>query len=636
MRKFLIVIIVLLACSCAHTGGVPQDETPLTLLTSYGFGQEFTLRLAEQVKERYGIKLEFITEKSSDSATLMWQDLANDNMPADIILTAQQAPDSLLKGSCINLQARSNLTDLFPYLKVRECTADDGGVYQLPFCSKLIGITYNATLMEEMGCKAPRTYADMLELKKKCDEKGILFAATDMNLTGCGFNFLLHPMGSQWLSTLEGTEWINSFIKGEASISTFKEHCSYFRKWTENGLFGQPFAETGKAANVFKTRRALFLYSIFNNLSSYQGPECDENGVETGRILDDTYKTMPWISEDGSSNCFTNYDAIWVMLNHRLLKPDQQDKLEKALKVLRFIAEDNTQEIIANRGYDVYLYLEGFKSGEDRVYSNYTREISRGYIQPWYYNYFDGATIVNTGAEINSYLIKNYYGEDGAEAAEPSNMVYNPDASFDSIFEVFEHNNNNNNNLSQKHFLGTVKQTLSYQQSAQVYAVSCALCMQENLNKEYGKENAPAVEVAIIPYTKDLKDLDPWTPASVECAHIYPGHFEAPHTNVITPINAWRVSAFRMTGAEIGEIVRNGYLGYPYAVVTKGGIELQNDVEYIVTTSRKLLEDSVLEWIDSRVLLLPGEDKELTANGPHGVELFFALHPEVGPEDINW
>ena len=157
MRKFLIAILALLACSCAHNGRVAQDETPLTLLTSYGFGQEYTLRVARQVKERYGIDLEFITEKSSDSATLMWQDLANDNMPADIILTAQSAPDSLLKGSCINLQARSNLTDLFPYLKVRECTADDGGVYQLPFCSKLIGITYNATLMEEMGWKAPRT-----------------------------------------------------------------------------------------------------------------------------------------------------------------------------------------------------------------------------------------------------------------------------------------------------------------------------------------------------------------------------------------------------------------------------------------------------------------------------------------------
>ena len=634
MRKSLIAILALLACSCAPGGGVAQDETPLTLLTSYGFGQEYTLRLAEQVKERYGIELEFITEKSSDSATLMWQDLANDNMPADIILTAQQAPDSLLKGSCINLQARSNLTDLFPYLKVRECTADDGGVYQLPFCSKLIGITYNATLMEEMGWKAPRTYADMLALKKKCDDKGILFATVDVNLTGCGFNFLLHPMGSQWLSSLEGTEWINSFIKGEASIGPFKEQCEYFRKWAENGLFGQPFADSGKAAVEFKTRRALFLYSITNNLSGYQGPECDENGVETGRILDDTYKTMPWISEDGSNNCFTNYDAIWVMLNHRLLEPDQQDKLEKALKVLRFIAEDDIQGIIANRGHDVYLYLEGFRSGEDRVYSNYTREISRGYIQPWYYNYFDGATIVNTGAEINSYLIKNYYGEDAAEAAEPSNIVYNPDASFDSIFEVFE--NNNNNNLSKKHFLGTVKQTLSYRQSAELCATSFALCIQESLDNEYGKENAPLVEVALVPYTKDLRDLDPWKPAAVECAHIYPGRFEAPHTNVIMPSTAWRVIAFRMTGAEIGELVRNGYLGYPYAVVTKGGIELKDDAEYIVATSRKLLEDSVLEWLDSRAVLSPLEGKEVTANGPHGVELFFALHPEVGPEDIGW
>ena len=647
MRKHNIASLIaaaaaaVLVCSCARNKEVEQDETPLTFLTAYGFGQEYTLRLAQKVKELYGIELEFITERSSDSASMMRLDFANDNMQADIVLTAQSAPDSLLKGSCINLQARSNLTDLFPYLKIRECTADDGGVYQLPFCSKLIGLTYNATLLKEMGWEEPRSYADMLSLKKKCEAAGILFAATDANLTGCGFNYLFHSMGSQWLSTLEGSEWFSAYLKGEASIAPFKEQCSFFRKWAENGLFGQPFAETGKAALEFKKQRALFFYGITNFMTSYQGPQFDASGKETGRMLNDEYKTMPWISEDGTNNCFTNYDAVWVMLNHKLLAPDKKDKLAKAIKVLEFIAKDDVQGILANRSNDVYLYLDGFKAGEDRLYSNYLSQIKNGYLQPWYYNYFDAASIVNTGAEINSYLFRTFYGDDdAAEKAEPSNMVYNPSATFDSIFEVLDYNNNNNNNNNtrgSKHFIGSLKQRLEYPETAKVCAVCYALSAQEILDKEFG-DDAPTVQVGIIPYTKDLRDLDPWKPAAVVCSHMYPGPFELAHTNVIIPINTWRVNCFRMTGKEISYLLKKGYKGYPYAIVTKGGMKISDDAEYVVASSRNLLDDALVEEFEKngRIIQNPRENRALMANAPHGLELFFELHPEVGPEDINW
>ena len=633
MKRFVALFLILGLCAgllagCAEKETV-QDTSPITIFVGLGNGQEYYEALAEAIHDNLGFDVEFRYNQAQDTTTAARLMIKNNDLPADIMITSSATPDEYLSESCLNLLSYTTVTDRFTYSKIKEYTADDGAVYQLPYTSKLIGITYNKTLMEEMGWEVPTSFEDMVELKAKCDEAGILFAVSGGVATGHGFNWLFHTMGSQWLKTLNGTEWLEDYLEGTADVSAFKEQAEYFRKYVEAGLFGE-FWDTNWAENEqFKTRRALFMYRITNDTYSYDGPLKDADGNEIpGSEVHDEYAAMPWIT-DGGSNCFTTYDNMFVCVNKALTADDQQDRLEKVLDILEFMTTKTVTDIFTNMYPDGYVAVNDFEITDDRMYADFKDSITQGYIMPWYYNYFDTDTIVNTGAVLNSYI----KGVDGT--------------TFDDVFTELDRNNTNRINAA-KSVLGTVTRTFDYEALARFEAVCGAMNLQDMLDESGISEE---ITVSLMAYAGE-EGMYPWIKLGAVNTKMYAGDFEEGHLNTITQLYAKAPCAIRMTGAQINELLENGldksedlnydatqYGPLDYAVMTKDNIAIEADKTYVVAINEQALTvEQFNSFKEAGAVLLYEETNQSPGTGAldAGIRSYFAQYGTADPDNIIW
>ena len=616
--------------ACADVGEAKQDTSPITMCIAMGNGESYYKPLAEGIQKDLGIDVELVYMQNCDTTDMLRLAFDNNDMPADIVFTASKTNDELLKDSCVDLMSKSSIASKFKTTTVDECMTEDGAIYQLPVSSKLIGITYNETLLNEMGYELPKTFEDMVALKAKCDADGVKFAVSDGAATGHGFNWLFHLMGSKWLSTPDGTAWLDGFLKGDESVDAFKKECDYFKKWTEAGLWGSFRTADWNGNTEFMQTRALFWYGITNSVTEYEGPEYDEEGKETGRFLNDTYKTMPWISEDGSNNCYTYYDNCWVYVNKNLEESYEAEKLSKVFEILDYIVSENGARLVNECGRDTYISVNNYIMGDDRLYSGYSEEINTGFIQPWYYNYFNQDTIVYTGEVINKYIAGS--------------------GSFDDIFTTLNEYNEKHLN-SEIEVLADFPDGLNREETAKLAALVAAKAIDKTL-EENGREER--VEVTIVPYASELSALQPFRSVSVSNSIVYKGPLDGSMSLTILPPNALTPTAIYMTGAEIKAITEKGfdpsdwfidaakgestfdsksYGPYPYVCLTKDNAELADDKEYLVALYEKYITKAEFDAFKEAGKVV--DDLENVHSMNDGINLFTKEHPEITADTLT-
>lgn len=656
MRAFhlfgLYIVFLMLSLSFGSCSKANEDDSPVTILVTQGMGEDYMRSLAKDVKKSLDIDVEFVYEVSTNISSLILLDFMNNNLKADMIFTGAKIRNEYLENSCLDFIAYTPLTSNYPYERLQDCMADNGAVYELPLSAKLIGITYNATLMEEKGWELPKNFDDMVALKRKCDAARIPFAITDVSMSGCGFNYLFHIMGSQWLSTVKGDVWIEGFLDGTKTVNVFKDRARYFEKWVDNGLFGELCSNPAGATAEFSRRRALFCYAVQNHSSGYEGPQYDANGNETGVMLNDIHKTMPWISEHGMNNCFTIYYNCWVMLNRSLIDPDKKAHLNKVLEVMAYMMSSKYSKKATELSKDTYLSAEGFQIGRDRLYSEYARQIKSGFLQPWYYNYFNEGTIISTGVEINSYMINQQPKQKQEELTHVANYDINPRATYNSAIATLR----NSLHAQDEDYLGYAEELLDAESTAQLAAIAGGMALQEKIGD--GKE---IVRVAMLPYAKSIADLQPWRAVAVENTQVYPGVLKKAYSYVMQPAHCQEVLGIWMTGEEINNIIENKYdpscyfidkttgistfdnkkYGpYPYVCVRKNHkmLNLKDKKEYLVAVPRMALEKDVFEKFEKKgkILLSKKNKQPITANTAHGIQLFFSKHQDVSRSNIIW
>ena len=619
-QSIILAAFLILLCSC---GG--QKETPtVSMLVTQGFKQPFYLALAEDVKTDLGIDLEFVYENAQSQTSAIVQDFIHNDLKADIIFICCEVPGENLKDCCLDFASQSDLTSHYSYSQIKEVMEDDGSIYTLPLSSRLIGITYNATLFREKGWEVPSNYQEMLELKKKSDEAGCVFAITDLRYTGHSFNYLFHLMGAQWLSTVKGKIWFDGFIKGTKTLHVFKENADYFRRWVENGLFGELADFSGDAMKQFGQRRALFGYSTTNSLAGYSGPMYDRDGHETGVMLNDEFRSMPWISEDGSNNCFTRYDNCWVMVNKAVA--DDKDKLANTLAVLDYMMSEKYSKMAASEGEDIYVAFGNQEIEEDRLYYYYADDIKRGFLQPWYYNDFEEATIIETGTEIASYIVSTYMQNGWLyKDVRHMNYTFRPNANFDTAIGMLR----NSLHAQKEDYLGWAEEAIESPEIARMVAISCGMALQDAVPEE-------EVNVALLPYANSYKDIKPWEKVPVQNIRVKRGVLHKGYSYIFEPPACTDVVGIRMTGRRIKEIVARGYKTYPYACETKGRMTLDDNKEYVVALCPNTLEDGVYDEFAAAGKVLVSEGKPITNNLSQGVVLYFQQHPSISNTNISW
>ena len=638
---FVAVLFALLLCSCRQS----DEGNKVSMLVTQGFDEKFFRTLAEDVKKDLGIDVEFVYECSVDQSEMLLNDFRTNDLKADIIFTYAKIRNDYLKGCCLDLMSRSNLMSHYSYGKIREFMTEDGCAYELPLLSRLVGITVNATLMEEMGWEMPNTFDDMLSLKKKCDNAGITFAVTDLKYTGSGFNIFFHTMGSQWLFTVKGKSWLDGFLEGLKTLQPFKEEAEYFRKWVDNGLFGDLADFSAPAAEQFGRKRALFCYMARSDKAGYSGPKYDKYGNKTDIILNDKYKSMPWISEDGSNNCYTKYDNCWAMVNKSV--GDNPAKLASVLSILEYMMSEKYSSLALDLAPDIYSAFNESYIREDRLYYDYADKIRSGFLQPWYYNMFDITTVIETGEELNSYIF-NTYRQNGWNVKNFRKINYdiNPNATFDTAIGMLR----NSLHAQKEDYLGWAEERVESPDVARMTAISSALALQEQLPDE-------EVKAALMPYVRSLAEMQPWIQIPVMNLRVNPGILEKGFAFIFEPPKCIDIVGVRMTGAELKEIVSAGYdpsgyfidaktgestfdsehYGpYQYALETKGGAAIEDGREYLVALCPLTLSKQIYDDFVGRGKVVTVANGDISPNLARGVELYFKVHPTISSSNIYW
>ena len=580
-----------MACSICACGKkeLAQDKSPLTMYVGLGnAGGTYYDELKECIFNTTGVEVKFVYTNALDTSNYAINCIKNADLPADIMITASATPEEYQKGAFLDLAGVSNLMDSFT-TAIISSTNIDGAIYQLPFTSRLIGIGYNKTLLEEMGWELPKTFDDMVALKEKADEAGINFSLSAGAATGHGFNYLQNIMATQFTSTIEGKEWFDKWQAGGATIDKFAEACTYFEKWRDAGLFGTFHDTDWNASYTAASTRCLFCFDILNQTSRYEGPLMDADGNEVaGVTLCDEWASMPFISEDGSNNNFVIYNNMYLALDKKLGEKQEAEKLTEAIRVLDFLTTNEAARIFTNNVPDGYLATKSFEIDDSRLYAAYKKEIQEGYIMPWFYNFYDADSVVDTGELVNKYIKDN-------------------SATMPEILKMLDDRNTAALN-SQVRSLGTVEKTLGYDAVAKLIAIAGARSLDSMISE--------TVDVSLCAYVTDatISTIPRAVQLPVAQTKLYGGEYEAVRSRTLVNQQSENPVAVILNGKELSSLIDTGYvykhviadnstegkseeLKYDFAVVAREGIRIENnaDMTYVVAVSKTALDESFYE-----------------------------------------
>lgn len=401
-RKELVACImaVVLISACSFIGSCSNNvsETahePLTIMTAQNDYTEF----AKAFKEAYPeVELQFISYSGQNATSYLHKILEAGKAPD--IYTSNILPDEELQKKYLIDLSVYDFIEKYNVSRLNECSVD-GAVYMLPCNYYVLGIYYNKTLFEEHGWSVPTSFLELEELVPKIREANVEVAVTDFGYSGCGFQYLFNLGDTIFLRTPEGLEWIDRFLNGEVTADTeWEETLTYMQSWIDLGMIDGDWY--GKTSNEAKNYFCQGNTAFFVQGGIFQFAQ-NEDG--TG----DRYGIMPWLSMDGSNNRYITNTACYFGLNADLEKPENKQKLEDALKFMKFISTEEGQRLLPG-GKKQLLSISDGDMKEDDEYREVIKMLNAGFSAPLAYAGWEDL-IVPVGGEC----LKWYAGKSTGE-----------------------------------------------------------------------------------------------------------------------------------------------------------------------------------------------------------------------------
>ncbi len=358
MRKSLIKRVAAAACAaalaltalggCAAGEGAgadtAQEHEPLTVCNLNNlFSDDFIEVFQETHPE---VSFEASAYRGANGSGLALTTLETGDIPDVYISTYPLSPES----------QREHLIDLSGYGFVSNYTTtmlnsvrNEGGVYLLPSCFQMTGISYNKTLMEENGWAVPNSFEELLALVPEIEAAGLDVMRCMFDLDGYPFNYFFNILNTDYFHTAQGSQWKADFSSGAAKAAGNEELLAgveYFKRWIDAGLITDEADFTRRPQDAFMDGECVFFLSL--GLSSY------ENTTEDGRTFE--FDVMPWLSDDGSTNTLTTTTSRYFGLSKRLLEPGNEQKLADALSLMKFISTEEGQEALVAQTAQPSLY----------------------------------------------------------------------------------------------------------------------------------------------------------------------------------------------------------------------------------------------------------------------------------------
>lgn len=483
-----------------------------------------------------------------------------------------------------------DFTGNYAQSRLREVTYD-GGVYMLPLGYNALGITYNKTLLEKHGWTLPTNLSEMAKLKAKCEEAGVIFCRDQLQYPGYGFQYLCNILDTGFLSTVEGMNWQNKFVTGEATVSgtsEMVEAMQLLEKWRNLGILnadGTPGSDTD-TKNQMVEGNTLFLIGNSNDLNVKDGAT-------------DTYRLMPYLSESGNQNVFILNVSRYVGLNKSLGEKGNEKKLEDVLKVMEVLSTvEGIESLDPTQNNSRMLPLKDATLSEDNYYYDVQDELNAGHTASFIYAGWENMIV-----PLGQKMIEFVKGE----------------TTLDDVITFMDENQHllTDNDVTR---YTTVAETLSMEDCAKAVGIS------------FGE--ATGSEAALI-------STNPWTVKEDALEMNKNGVSGRLFAVDITDENlveilptGWNntIQTVTLTGKRIKELAKTGYdfnndgsVMFPYVLVTKGSKELDDNTTYTIPICG--VSDAVKEeghWTETDIV------------GLEAAENWFGQFKTLSAKDIVW
>ena len=356
----LAMAILITLCACGNT--TSGESVDLTLTVDVFNTEERFLPFFAYVKEQYPeIELSFTSFRGANGSEYSTNELEHGNQ-ADIYFTS--------RNECKDDACRENLIDLSGYEFVNRLSQSildtismDGEIYLLPIQNTVYGISYNKTLLEEMGAELPQNYEDLTVLKEKCDARGIKLCVMSGKLPGGLFQVITNIAQMNFLDTPDGAAWEKAFLAGEdVDYALWDGTLEYLQKLIDIGFF--ELLDDNPASTSVENG----LYSGNTLFAISQSAFNPDGGKE---VTEDEFGLMPFISEDGSANYYIYNPSSFIGLSKTLLEEGNEEKLENALKILELYATEAGQEAFNYNAETFPILSDSDISTESYLYDAY-------------------------------------------------------------------------------------------------------------------------------------------------------------------------------------------------------------------------------------------------------------------------
>ena len=598
MKKKLISIVLVAACVVSLlTGCVGNSDTKddsgadtaheaLTICNPFRDVNAFIDVVHKYYPE---INFEVIPYSGNNGTAYMQAQLRSGELP-DIYTTSVYTPGQYDSADKLLDLSQYSFTDNYVASRLREAATEDGAIYMLPNYFNAIGITYNKKILEENGWKLPTSIKEMEELKAKAEEAGYTFCLNQLQYPGYGFQYMCNILDTGYFNTLEGREWQEKFLSGEATIadsSEMTENMQSLQRWRDLGILNDDSAfenDTDVAAEMAKGK-TLFMLGSNNDFSNY---DADPND----------FGLMPYLSEDGDQNIFMISIGRYTGLNKELAEPGNEQKLEDALHVMEILSTSEGMQALNGTIPNTSLTpLKDAQVSEGTYYSeDVLDQINDGYTAPFIYAGWENA-IVEDGNE----MIRFIRGE-----IDLNQLISTVDESQKLITD----------NSSQ--IVTTVTETIPTEDCARLVGIALAKASDADLalismdkwfqeNKGDGNKDGVAGELFALPVTEQ------------EIVSILPTGWNG------------NIETCTLTGKRIKELAETGYpcgdegQCYPYQLVTKDGFDIADNTTYTVVICGAT--DAVKE---------EGKIQDTGILGLTAMEEYLGKFDSFSAKDITW
>ncbi len=347
--SFTMVFSMLTGCGAKSDGKAKIEEsTGLHIVSGQGKFAVATKTILKKFPEM-DIDVEYYV--GSNTTQYLKQELIHGN-GGDIFIYSTKLEDEIAKEYLMDLSGQSFMSNIDSSMLAAMDV--DGKIYQVSGAVNARMIIYNQTLFEENGWQVPSNYEELRDVCRQIHEEQPEITPLAMGYATDALPFfnLAGLAQADFLGTVDGVQWQKDYLAGRVSIRDgFENALIQFGELIDAGAFQYDgYEELWNPTPVVMTKRQCAMGFIQGGFASYQSllegsakPGDEGSGGTFGEYATDTFEVLPFFGKQKGSEGLSLVLNTTYGINKKLLEPENEKKLENALKIIEYLTTEEGQ-----------------------------------------------------------------------------------------------------------------------------------------------------------------------------------------------------------------------------------------------------------------------------------------------------